>query len=29
MESFVNFFANRMYAGASWDVVLPLVSVMT
>ena len=29
MESIVNFFACRVYAGASWDVVVPLVSVMT
>lgn len=29
MESTANFFASRVYAGASWDVVVPLVSVMT
>ena len=26
MESTANFFASRVYAGASWDVVLPLES---
>ena len=29
MENIANFFASRVYAGASWDVVAPLFSVVT
>ena len=29
MENIVNFFARRVYEGASWELVVPLVSVRT